>query len=109
VLREPLRAFIPNDAQYEDAFDKFEYLLALIYYEYGGQRHQWAPIGRFAWRHRSSFGGSGKHVSQLLLDEHQLKGAAWEPIKAGIFSNSERFLALEKRFREGLLSHVHMR
>ena len=30
LLREPLRPFLPSDSQYEQAFDRFEYLLSLI-------------------------------------------------------------------------------
>jgi hypothetical protein len=49
LLRPTLKEYIPSDADYEDVFDIFEYLLALNYLELGIS-DKWAPIGRHGWK-----------------------------------------------------------
>jgi hypothetical protein len=49
LLRPTLKEYIPSDMDYEDAFDVFEYLLALNYLELGIS-DKWAPIGRHGWK-----------------------------------------------------------
>jgi hypothetical protein len=107
-LRTVLHPFLASDRQYDDAFDRFEYLYALVYFDEGkkdGQTIGWAPIGRFSWRHRFIV-TSGVHVSQALLGEHQKEGAEWGPIKTGLFDDSDRFTRVEEEFRNDVLSHV---
>ena len=57
ALREPLRRYLPDDDQYDENFDRFEYLLALVYADFGAQAEGeswfWCPLGRFAWKRRS--------------------------------------------------------
>jgi hypothetical protein len=61
-LREPLRDYLPDDRDYDHAFDWFEYLLALTYCDLQNSEaklaeeaqrdpgfHLWAPVGRFGW------------------------------------------------------------
>lgn len=102
LLRDPLRSFLPNDLAYDDTFDRFEYLLALVICDARLQENHgaWGPIGRFGWRKR----GYGEHVSGVLLSEYESKGTDWEPLRAGIFANKERFLTCERKFREETLS-----
>jgi SIR2-like domain len=105
LLREPLRAFLPDDNQYDDAFDRFEYLLALVYFDaqLKDDGNRWAPIGRFSWRNR--FSGTA-HVSGILMQELKTKGGAWEPLASGLFADAERYLLVDKEFREGVLARV---
>src|SRR5439155_22002027 len=35
ILREPLREYLPSDSAYDDAFDRFEYLVALVQFDIG--------------------------------------------------------------------------
>lgn len=108
ILRSVLRPFLPNDLQYDDAFDRFEYLLSVVYFHEGekdGMTIRWAPTGRFSWRHRSIF-SPGVHVSQVLLEEHEKEGAEWGPIKAGLFDSSDTFIRVEEGFRKSVLSSV---
>jgi len=65
VLRDPLREYLPSDAEYEQTFDWFEYLLCLCHCDAGVSRSDlqrrrdkdpdftlWASVGRFAWKGR---------------------------------------------------------
>lgn len=57
TLREPFREYLPNDDDYEEAFDVFEYLLGLVFV-HERRKHRpdwsseegWGPVGRFAYR-----------------------------------------------------------
>ncbi len=104
VLREPLRELIPQDQQYDESFDRFEYIFGLVYADLrqsgNGLSNVWGPRGRFGWkRHRSP----GIHISNKLDAEVTAAGANWGPLKAGLFSGSlDRFQTLKKAFDERL-------
>jgi hypothetical protein len=85
VLRNVLRDILPDEAQYQKCFDRFEYLYALVYADFnlkqGGDG--WGPIGCFGWRYR--------HRNSLMkeLDEEIANvGKEWPPLKAGLFDSS---------------------
>lgn len=101
VLREPVRRFLPDDKQYEDAFDQVEYLIALAYLDLDNEESRfygpWTPPGRFAWKARSS------GHSRLYQAEAELKaeGAGWAPLRAGFFSGQpERAADLQIKLRD---------
>lgn len=55
ALREPLSSIIPAEFDYEKAFDRFEYLSALIQADLGARDRErpfnrWYYIGRFGWK-----------------------------------------------------------
>lgn len=106
-LHDTLRPFLPNDHRYDDAFDRFEYLFALVYLD--AQEKDglplWAPAGRFAWRNRS-IGAQGSHISELLWEEYKKEKSNWEPIRAGLFENSQRFADVDQSFRNDVLSQI---
>ena len=62
-LRELFRSAIPRDADYDDAFDLFEYLLGVVVWHAHSRVpagfHARAPIGRAAWRNRGLFSEGG--------------------------------------------------
>jgi hypothetical protein len=106
LLRGVLRPFLPNDLQYDDEFDRFEYLFSLVYFHEGekdGRTFGWAPLGRFLWRHRLIV-PSDAHISQTLTEEHKKEGGEWGPIKAGLFDSSDTFVRVEEEFRKNVLS-----
>jgi hypothetical protein len=65
VLREPLRPYLPDDADYDATFDRFEYLVSLAFADYSQRLGRlWVPGGRFAYKWR------GVHIRpQQELDE----------------------------------------
>ena len=98
LLRETMRSFLPNDSEYDDAFDRFEYLYALAYSELS--RGVGAPIGRFGLKYSGLFPSSSSDVGQALLAEHAFDGNNWGLLTSGVFKTSEAFLAAEKKLRE---------
>lgn len=81
VLREPLRSVVPADHDYEDLFDRLEYLVALA--TAGRRKAQdrsvWGPPGRFAWKYRSD-----DHVAAAMAREMTQEGNAWPPVSQGL-------------------------
>lgn len=85
VLREPLRDILPQDEEYANLFDLFEYLYALTHAEYrfaaGGDT--WSPVGRFGWR-RTSLG----KLSSSIDAELQSQGESWPFLRVGHFGEN---------------------
>jgi hypothetical protein len=85
-LHAPLREFTAGDEEYQTAFDRFEYLLALVHADqvrYTMQNDSWhGPLGRFAWRGQSF---NENRVSELIAKEMETEGSGWAPLKAGLF------------------------
>jgi hypothetical protein len=108
VLRELLSGYIPDDAIYDETFDWFEYLFALIHCDRTISPEAlaalkakeewsiWGPRGRFVWKwHSDKIPVQQKaelnqgelypiHVSSLL--------------KAGFFGSEERYTDLKPGF-----------
>lgn len=88
-LRIPLREFAPGEEDYQAAFDRFEYILALVHADQNRwimQDDSWrGPLGRFAWRGQS-FGET--RVREVIAKEIEAEGENWPPIKAGLFGGS---------------------
>lgn len=106
TLREPLRQYLPADEDYDGCFDRFEYLLALVYADLEDRRGDepfagpglWGPIGRFGWRLRYA-----EHGSDLrrLQEEAERDRDGWAPLRAGLFDGSfERFQTVMQSFDE---------
>jgi hypothetical protein len=89
VLREPLRDAIPSDEKYEEAFDLFEYLLALVYVDsqQADGISAWFPVGRFGWRSRWR---STPAVVERLTREIEALGEQWTGIAVGLFGSLAR-------------------
>jgi hypothetical protein len=89
LLREPFAALIPDDRQYEVAFDNFEYLWCLLHVDQRiqlGVERIWAPYGTFVWRRMHSSDGAwlGTQI-QYVLESPE---ATWPPLEAGLFGGS---------------------
>jgi hypothetical protein len=104
ALRESLRGLIPRETDYEQYFDRFEYLFALIsgdLYEKIESYTAWS-VGSFLWRDRDHF-GSKESVLGDLYREIENKGQDWPGFKAGLFDSLlERFQFIKSKFDEEL-------
>ena len=97
-LMEPLfRNYLPTVTAFEDVFDKFEYLCALVLADHRALKdsHIFGWYGRWAWRNRER----GIHVLQKLKEERDQQGAQWAVIKKGLFPSVERFDEILERQR----------
>jgi hypothetical protein len=106
TLREPLRQYLPDDEDHNGCFDRFEYLLALVYADLEDKRGDehfagpglWGPIGRFGWRLRYA---EHRGALQRLEGEAERDRDDWAPLRAGLFDGSfERFRTVMQGFDE---------
>ncbi len=90
TLRPWLQELEPDEAAFEWAFDRFEYLLGLLVFDLTRQtgRHAWGPVGRFSWR-----GEYGDGVDSAIAAEITAAGPAWPLIRAGLFGRDVDRLA----------------
>ena len=88
ALRETARDVLPSNQEYEPAFDRFEYLWALLHVDATlGTDHWhegWGPVGRFGWRRRPR----GDREPAVVAREMERDGEAWPPLAAGLFGGS---------------------
>ena len=103
-LRGPLREFLPEDEEYQDAFDRFEYLLGLIHADLKRREIEagwWGPVGRFAWRGIRLL--QDGRCSQKIGVEIEAEGSNWPLLKAGLFGGSLEQLKTAKAKFDGFL------
>lgn len=106
ILKTALHDYLPDEMEYEQTFDIFEYLLGLTYMDM--VKESWSPVGRFKWRYGSLHGGHDTErwarspISEFLrLGTEQ--GESWELLKEGFFNGtSERFSEIGKAYTEFL-------
>lgn len=106
VLREPLREFLPHQEQYEDAFDRFEYLFALGYADYRERNGRvWAPLGSFGWRQRRRGDAA---VWNKVEAEVATAGEAWGLLQGRLFGGDvDRFRGIQSAFHEQVVANSH--
>jgi hypothetical protein len=83
-LRPLVADLVPDDDAFIRLFDRFEYLLGLVYVDL--TKTAWGPTGRFA----ADQYGTG--ADQLIEAEITQAGAAWAPLAAGFFGGSSERL-----------------
>ena len=73
---------------YEQYFDRFEVLLALVHADLeqaqSKSTHVWGPVGRFGWKFRDSETNPLKDI----LAEAERQKESWGPLNAGLFGGS---------------------
>jgi hypothetical protein len=83
LLREPLLTCAIDEGEYLRAFDRFEYLFALVYGDLSEQKssagHIWGPPGCFLWRRNIL-----EEVEREIADQAE----GWPPLRAGLFGGS---------------------
>ena len=91
-LRGPLRDFLPRDEDYQNSFDRFEYLLGLVHVDLTRQNLAsggwWGPVGCFAWRNNEFVQENG--MAHKFEVELEAEGPNWGPLKAGLFGGSPK-------------------
>jgi hypothetical protein len=100
-LRQPLLSTTPDQTIYEEVFDRYEYLQALVHIDaevQGGETNpRWAPIGWF-W---SDLKTRGQNSMVARVDaEFESQGGAWAPLQAGLFGgDSDRVMFAQEQLR----------
>ncbi|MBU0568916.1 SIR2 family protein [bacterium] len=107
ALRDPFREYLPDDREYEDFFDRFEYLMALVYMdlkeresrETGRPISGFTHIGRFA----RQFGNPDFYIIKQIEKEIKDQGSEWPLLKIGFFGASvERLQEVKSKLDEEL-------
>jgi hypothetical protein len=97
VLTPLMQVYVPSESQYEQLFDRFEYLRALVAYDLCGE----SSVGQFAWRCWSA----NRDIRKKIADEYEESGKDWAPLRAGLFRGSfERFIKAQKQLTERIES-----
>ncbi len=108
-LRERFQELIPSHYVYDETFDRFEYLLALIWIDESpaGAILDRVPLGRFAWRGLSVLKSDVNIESQIGAEVSQ-QGMDWAGFRAGLFGASmQRFLSARNRVATFVVSKLH--
>lgn len=105
VLREPLKEYLPLDVRYRECFNRFEYLLALVYADLNreNQSNIWAPLGHI--RCRGRFNIDVPPIMREIESEVAKEGENWSLFKIGLFNGSvERFQEIKTDFDTWVLN-----
>jgi hypothetical protein len=105
LLRDSLRDYLPDDERYAEAFDRFEYLWAIVAADDGlhrGTTEEFIafPLGRFAWRR--DFSETDSAIASVLRQERAAAEAAGTPLLAGLVPSLERFDAADRAVKRRL-------
>lgn len=90
---------------YENVFDEFEILFALVVADLNKQkgRYVWGPIGRFGWKNRRD----GTSPFERLRNEAAHSKDDWGPIKAGMFGGRyDRFEEIAELYQNQILVNL---
>jgi len=102
VFAPIFQKYLPSVVDFENLFDRFEYLNALVLADYRAAQDKsicgWR--GRWVYRNRED----GGHISELLKEERNQLGPNWPPINAGLFASVERFDEILERQRTECLN-----
>lgn len=101
ILSMPLKEYISEQNEFEDKFDRLEYLVGLSIIDYGHQTldYPWGPIGRFGWHRRRLNDG----IISQVKNELEIEKDNWKPLKAGFFGSSlERAITAQTNMFEEL-------
>ena len=107
ILRDQLRDFLPDDAEYERTFDRFEYMFALVEADIAEKQGFGYSgfVGRFSWKDTED---SPNPASQYEAEAKEM-GGDWPPLVAGLFDGKmERFLAVKAEF-DKFITDLHWR
>jgi hypothetical protein len=104
VLRDKLRDYLPADLEYEEAFDRFEYLTCLVKLNLQMTKKKMvhAPVGRFGWRTHDQ----AANIIDRISKESEKYGEQWPPIQSGLFSSLARFQELHAAYRDQILANL---
>lgn len=98
VVRAALLDLVPSDRKFNESFDRFEALLALVHADLnrraGRTNWQWVPLGQFHSRR-----GNQPSVWSILKAEADATGENWPVLKAGLLKASPDYF---NEIKEGI-------
>lgn len=106
IIRPEFSFLIPEDEQFSDIFDMFEYMFGLIFgyiHEEQNQRF-WGPVGRFHWKYKWEKSKGPSDIINAIIEANDKN---WAPLKAGLFGGNLESLTETQRKYCDLLSEIH--
>lgn len=106
ALRERFRQYFTDDGDFEEIFDRYEYLQALVISDMrnsGGEKFWWAPMGRFARKYGRR---QSDPIATQIDTEIASMGSEWPPLRAGLFGGSIERLNLVRTGVNDLIGRV---
>jgi hypothetical protein len=95
-FRSTLRELLPLDSEYDEVFDRFEFLLCANYV-HRKRNLIGSPVGRFL-RHYSVYSFTENTFGKEMSDEVEKEQNNWPPLKGGMFDGSTaHFIAAMKQ------------
>ncbi|MCK4527208.1 SIR2 family protein [candidate division WOR-3 bacterium] len=97
--------FTTNEKEYEDFFDVFEFLYALVYLwltieDIESTNRFWTPVGKYAWNFSITFSNS---YIKYFIEERIKEGDNWSFLKTGFFDGSiDKFETYYKKYKENV-------
>lgn len=98
AMSEPLSPILADANEYDEVFDRFEYLRALAfadasYSDVTQEGRYWVPLGRYCWKARRS----DHSIIQVIDEELERKKQDWPYLQFGLFGGSiDRVCAVKK-------------
>lgn len=94
LLMPLLHDYLPDETEYEQTFDIFEYLLALTYMDL--VKDSWSPLGRFKWRYSFMGHFDNERWSRSPITNFVRwgieQGDNWDLLTAGFFDGKSQRL-----------------
>lgn len=104
TLQPVLEDLLFLGAGYEQLFDRYEILRALMYAD--ATNSGWGPVGRFGWKYTSRRSPDNPYTE--LREEAALQQDQWGPLRAGLFRGSyKQFDHTAQRYEAELLSRLN--
>lgn len=105
VVRGSFRELIRDDRDYEQSFDYFEYLLALLQADRAEDGMYLGPdLGRWAKTlYRSARYDPSRQPSAVVDQELREQESGWAPIQAGLFSSAGRVREIKARVDQSVM------
>ena len=84
ILRDVFHDLIPSDDEYQEVFDRFEYLQSLVQADWWLNSGKWSEFstGCYAWR---CWYDSPEWLPRVFTKELERGGSKWAPLQAGMF------------------------
>jgi hypothetical protein len=108
ILKPYFKDLIPNENEFDDIYDVFEYLLSLYFLLLTNSiLGDWAPVGQYQWR-SNRLPMNNSSLLKEFLESAEKRKSDWIPIKQGMFDGDYNiYLDLKTRL-DKFLSNIHM-
>ncbi|HET9402100.1 MAG TPA: PilZ domain-containing protein [Candidatus Acidoferrales bacterium] len=105
ILRPLVREYLPSDADYDEAFDRFEYLTALVWVDENPRsaRLDWVPLDAPSGKFIRDAVPPRTPIARQIDREIEISKAKWPPLRGKMFGGHvDRVISVKERYDEAL-------